>query len=212
MSLRLRTEPLQPPAGRGAGTTVFHLPTDRLFRRASPGRVAGAPALIPEPVDEMLILAVDIVRQGFDRLIRTADLAHMLAAHGTALDWHRLRERAAASQALRVLGLALRSAETLGVAADHDALRGAATGRLEGFLLRRAQQRPPLRHGGALLMALTAPGLADGLRYLFQSLLTPHAQGEGSLRPARSAPPPAAAFSRGGRSMNRRIGRINHGR
>ena len=193
MVVRLRTDPLQPPAGRGAGAAVFHLSTDRLLRRANPGRVAGAPALIPEPEDEMLILAADAVRHAFERLIRTADLAHMIAAHGTALRWDRLRERAAASRSLRVLGLALRSAEALGVAADRDAPRGSATGRLERFLLGRSQEIRPVPYGGAILMALSAPRLRDGLRYLFQNMLTAGEQGEGSRRSTTSAPSPVTS-------------------
>ncbi len=168
---------------------LFPLPTARLMARAAPGRVGGAPAMLLSPEDELLLLAVETVRGSFDRLIGIADLAHLIAAQGCALRWEVLRERAASSHTARLLALALRSTALLGVASPWEAKPGGSIGWLERIVLRRARSLRPLPLRGEILMALSAPGMASGLRCLVEALLS--APGPGRVRGRR--PRPASA-------------------
>ncbi len=165
---------------------LFPLPTERLMERATPGRVGGAPAMLLSPEDELLLLAVDTVRGSFDRLIRIADLAHLIAAQGCALRWEVLRERAASSHTSRLLALALRSTALLGVAPPWDAKLGCSAWWLERIVLRRARSLRPIPLRGEILMALSAPDMASGLRCLVDALLP--APGPGMVRGRRPRP------------------------
>ena len=169
MAVELHTSPFGDPRDP-IGDSVFKLPTVGILRRAALGRVAGAPALLLRPEDELLLMAIDAVRHSFDRLILIADLAHLIASHGTALRWDELQKRAAASGTLRLLGMALEGAGLLGVAPPSEIDFGRPVRGLKRALIRRARKLRPLPHGGEILMALSAPNLAGGLRLLFRSL------------------------------------------
>lgn len=170
-----------------AGGPLFPLPTERLMERASSGLVAGAPAMLLSPEDELLLLAIKTVRGSFGRLIDIADLAHLVAAQGCALDWDVLQERAASSHTSRLLGLALKSTTLLGVAPPSDVkLRGSARW-LERILLSRTRSFRPLPLGGEILVALSAPGLAGGLRCLVDVLLPPPRTGVAPRHPRSTA-------------------------
>jgi hypothetical protein len=172
---------------RRTGRPIFPLPTERLMERASSGQVAGAPAMLLSPEDELLLLAIKTVRGSFGRLIDIADLAHLVAAQGCALDWDILQERAASSHTSRLLGLALKSTTVLGVAPPWDVkLRGSARW-LERILLRRTRSFRPLPLGGGLLVALSAPGLAGGLCCLVDVLLPLPRPGLAPRRPRSTA-------------------------
>jgi hypothetical protein len=149
---------------------VVSLPTAGLMERASPGRVAGAPAMLLSPEDELLLLAVDTVRRSCGRLIAVADLAHMVAAQGCAIDWTVLLARAAASHTSHLVGLALQSMALLGVAPP-EKMKLSGSGRwLQRLLIRRIRSNRPLPLGGEILAALAAPGLIRGLRGLAGAL------------------------------------------
>ena len=161
--------------------------------------------MLLSPEDELLLLAVETVRGSFDRLIGIADLAHLIAAQGCALRWEVLRERAASSHTSRLLALALRSTTLLGVAPPWDAKLGCSIGWLEKIVLRRARSLRPIPLRGEILMALSAPGMARGLRCLVDALLP--APGSHIVRGRRPRPTSAAVSGtwsstrRGHRSM-----------
>ncbi len=165
----LHTDPLG-ARRRPTRHEIFPVAVERLFRRASPGRVAGAPALILEPEDELLLLAVHLVKHSFDRLVRIADLAHALAIHGGSIDWSRVRERAAAARLDRVLARALEAATMLGVGIP-EPFRGAPAGRLERALMDRVGRLAPLPWTGELLMACSSGAVLSGARFLMDALL-----------------------------------------
>ncbi|HET6278542.1 MAG TPA: nucleotidyltransferase family protein [Candidatus Polarisedimenticolia bacterium] len=160
-----------PEARLRARRPVFPLPTAGLMERASHGRVAGAPAMLLSPEDELLLLAVDTVRRSFGRLIAVADLAHMVAAQGCAIDWTVLRARAAASHTSHLVGLALQSTALLGVAPPEEAKLSCSGRWPNRLLVRLIRSFRPLPPGGEILAALSAPGLIRGLRCLADVLL-----------------------------------------
>ena len=166
----LHTDPLG--ARRRPGRArVLAIDTDALFRDARSGRVAGAQALLLQDEDDALLMAIHVVKHSFDRLVRTADLAHLLAVHGRALSWERVREKAEGARALGLVGLAFGAAESLGVTAPaavrlEEPVRG-----LTGLLLRRVRALRPLPYSGELLVALAAPRLRDRAAYLLDALL-----------------------------------------
>jgi hypothetical protein len=163
----LHVEPLgaRRRPSRGA---FFPIDIDALFARARQGMIAGAPALLPSREDTLLLLAIHLVKHSFDRLIRTADLAHFLARE-TAIAWPIVRERARAWGAERILRWALDAAAALGAGAPLDP--GPAQGRLERVLMRRALMLAPLPWTGDILVALAAPSRLAALRFLAEALL-----------------------------------------
>lgn len=157
---------------------VWHREGDRsplssasLLARGSIGSVAGAPAVVLSPEDELLLMALEMVRHSFDRLIRVADLAHLLAAHGARIRWEIVRERGSRSGLRRVLGRALESLALVGVEPPEAAPPAPLAGALERGLMRRALRLQPVSGGGGLLFALTSPGLMSGLNYVFNLVM-----------------------------------------
>jgi hypothetical protein len=189
--LDLHTDPLG-ACRRPTRADLFPLPIEALFDRARPGTIAGGPALLLEPEDDLLLLAIHLVKHSFDRLIRIADLAHLLWRRGGTLSWETVRRRAEASNTRRLLAWALESATLLGAAVP-DGLRPSEAGdSLEAVLLRRVMALRPLPYTGELLMTLAAPSLRDRLRFLWDALLPPGESPEGpwgraSAIPARGA-------------------------
>src|SRR6266850_797421 len=96
--------------------SVFPVHLRSLFSRATTGLVAGAPSLVFEPEDELLLLAIHLVKHSFDRLVRLADVAHFVHQRRGDLDWNLLFHRARSCRAARILGWTLRSLALLGVA------------------------------------------------------------------------------------------------
>jgi hypothetical protein len=166
----LHTDPLG--ARRRPGRArVLAIDTDEMFRDARPGRVAGAPALLLQDEDDALLMAIHVVKHSFDRLVRTADLAHLVAVHGRALSWERVREKAERARALGLVGLAFGAAESLGVTAPAAIRLDEPVRGLTGLLLRRVRALSPLPYSGELLVALAAPRLRDRAAYLLDALL-----------------------------------------
>jgi len=142
-----------------------------LFARAAPGLVAGGPSLLFEPEDDLLLLAVHLVKHSFDRLVRVADVAHYLERKRASLDWTLLFRRAEACGAVRILGWALQSAGLLGVSARAVDLPAVEDdGPLERFLMSRVLELRPIPYTGEALMALAAPTLRAGLSFLLDAL------------------------------------------
>jgi hypothetical protein len=159
------------PLGAGrrpSRAALFPIDLDALFARARGGLIAGAPALHPCREDTLLLLAIHLVKHSFDRLIRTADLAHFLARE-TAIAWPVVRDRARAWGAERILGWAFAAAAALGVPAPLGP--GPARGRLERVLMRRVLDLAPLPWTGDILVALAAPSRLAALRFLADALL-----------------------------------------
>lgn len=166
----LHTDPLG-ARRRPTREAAFPVPVQGLFERAARGRVAGAPALVLEPEDNLLLLAIHLVKHSFDRLVRIADLSHFVFHKRGVLDWNVLARRAESCGAARLLGWALEAAGILGVsvrAVDRPPAREAGT--LERFLMRRALQLRPLPYSGEILMILAAPALATRARFLLDAL------------------------------------------
>jgi len=153
---------------RPSRAACFPIDIDALFARARPGMIAGAPALLPSREDTLLLLAIHLVKHSFDRLIRTADLAHFLVRE-TAIVWPVVRARSHEWGAARILGWALTAAAALGVSTPLDP--GPAGGRLEGALMRRVLKLAPLPWTGDLLVALAAPSRIAALRFLADALV-----------------------------------------
>jgi hypothetical protein len=166
----LHTDPLG-ACRRPTRAEIFPLPLEPLFRRARPGRVAGGPALLLEAEDDLLLLAVHLVKHSFDRLIRVADLAHFVARHGAGISWETVRRRAEGSNTRRLLAWALESCTLLGVGVPADLRPAQAGDSLEAVLLRRVLALRPVPYTGELLMTLAAPSLRDRVRFLWDALL-----------------------------------------
>ena len=79
---------------RPSRARLFPIDTPTLFKRARPGWVSGGPVLLLTDEDDALLMALHVVKHSFDRLARTADLAHLVATHGRTLSWEGLAERA----------------------------------------------------------------------------------------------------------------------
>ncbi len=169
---------------RPSRARIFPLPVRPLFERAVPGRVAGAPALLLSPEDDLLLLAIHLVKHSFDRLIRVADLAHLLQRQRQAIGWEALAERAGGARCTRLVAWALEAAALLGAPVPASCAPEPGAGVLETALMRRVLRLRPLPFTGEILMALAAPSLADGVRFLWDALLP---AGE------RSGSPPAVA-------------------
>jgi len=169
VSLDLHTDPLG-ARRRPTRAQVFPIDVEALFRNASPGWVAGGPAMILAAEDEILLLALHVVKHSFDRLIHTADLAHLVAVHGTAICWEKVRERAEQGRATRLLGLAFGAASPFGITVPAPLRLPEPIGGLEGLLLDRVRAFRPLPYCGEVLMALAAPRFIDRLRFVLDAL------------------------------------------
>ena len=156
---------------RPTRSTFFPIPVTALFDRAIAGRVAGAPALLLSPEDDLLLMAVHIVKHSFDRLIRVADIAHMLSAGQATLDWEAIRSRAPHSGVRRVLGWALAAAARLGAHSPPDLMPSARAGRVESILMRRALALRPVPFCGEALMALAVPTWRERMLFVLDALL-----------------------------------------
>ncbi|OLD65030.1 MAG: hypothetical protein AUI47_03175 [Acidobacteria bacterium 13_1_40CM_2_68_5] len=166
----LHTDPLG-ARRRPSRDLLFPVPVRDLFERGAPGLVAGAPALLLEPEDELLLLAIHLVKHSFDRLVRTADLAHYLFVNRGVLDWTLLARRADSWGSSRVLGWALQAAATLGVSLrSFDLPPARDTSALERYLMGRVLALRPLPGTGEFLMALAAPTLRARLLFLLGAL------------------------------------------
>jgi hypothetical protein len=172
--------------------------------------VAGGPALLLSREDELLLLAVHLVRRSLDRVIQIADLAHLIAIHGESIRWEAVRERAIASRVSRLLELALESAAWLGVAPRHGAGEMTAARGLPRFVMRRALALRPVAHGGTVLLALAAPRPIDRIRFLCRALLGPRDTTPPKVEKMPLAPPdaeiaPASPRARSGGAARREI-------
>jgi len=175
----LHTDPLG-SARRPSRGRIFPFDVDALFAAARPGYVAGGPALLLRSEDDLVLMALHVVKHSFDRLIRSADLAHLLAFEGRALSWERVRETADRAHATRLVTLALAALTPFGITPPEPfRLEEPVTG-LSGLLLQRVRALRPLPYGGEILMALAAPRFADRLRFLFDALLPEAETGRGA--------------------------------
>lgn len=199
MMIELRIDALS--GRRRLRRAAFPLSTADLMKRATAGRVAGAPAMLLSPEDELILLAVGTVGRSFDRLIGVADLSHLIASQGCALDWTALRRRAAASHTSRLLGMALKSTSMLGVAPPWEVKLEGSSRWLERMLLQRNHSSRPLSLSGEILVALSAPGMTEGLRCLVDALIPMVRPGAAHRRPpSSSAGHDVVAFRPGNRS------------
>jgi hypothetical protein len=179
----LHTDPLG-SARRPSRGRLFPFDLDALFADARPGYVAGGPALLLRGEDDLVLMALHVVKHSFDRLVRSADLAHLLALEGRALSWERVRETADRARATRLVTLALAALTPFGIEAPEPFRFEEPPGGLTALLLRRIRALRPLPYGGEILMALAAPRLGDRLRFFFDALLP---GGETASGPARLA-------------------------
>ncbi len=194
----LHTDPLG-ARRRPSRNLLFRVPVRELFERSAPGRVAGAPALLLEPEDDLLLLAIHLVKHSFDRLVRTADVAHFLYRYRGALDWSLLSRRAASWGADRVVGWAFRAAGTLGVQLRSlDLPVKGDTGVLERYLIDRALAVRPLPGTGDFLMALTARTLGARLQFLIDALWPRSERPRGALRRTSALPRRVVDLAGGG--------------
>ena len=167
--LDLHTDPL----GAGRRPTrqaAFPVSVPDLLARATRGRVAGAPALILQPEDSLLLLAIHLVKHSFDRLIQIADLSHFVFHRRGVLDWSVLGRRAESCGAAKLLGWGLQAAGILGIgvrAIDRPATE--AAGALERHLMARALALRPLPWSGEILMMLAARRLGTRMRFLLDA-------------------------------------------
>jgi hypothetical protein len=171
---------------RPSRARLFPIDTATLFKRARPGWVSGGPVLLLADEDDIVLMALHVVKHSFDRLARSADLAHLAAVHGRALSWEGIAERARSLHAERLVALAFRAAAMLGVPVPAALDRVDRPGPLETLLLSRVQQLRPLPYGGEILMALAAPRLRDRLLFLWDAIL-PHGEVRGRF-PAAGLP------------------------
>jgi hypothetical protein len=169
VSLDLHTDPIG-ARRRPTRARLLSFDVAAVFREASPGWIAGGPALLLSPEDDLILLALHVVKHSFDRLVRTADLAHAVASHGPALCWEAVREKAVRAGALRLVGLAFGAMEMLGVACPAPLRPEEPPGGLEALVLRRARALRSLPYGGEVLMALSAPRVLDRLWFLMDAL------------------------------------------
>jgi hypothetical protein len=156
---------------RPSRQAVFPVSLRSLFSRATPGLVAGAPSLLFEPEDEILLLALHVVKHSFDRLIRLADVAHFVHRRRGDLDWDLLFRRARSCGASRILGWTLQALALVGVTAraiDVPALGD--DGLLERVLMRRVLASRALPYTGEALMILAAPTLRLRLLFLLDAV------------------------------------------
>ena len=168
--LDLHTDPLG-ACRRPTRHEAFSVETPDLVARAARGQVAGAPALILQPEDTLLLLAIHLVKHSFDRLIRIADLSHFVFRKRGVLDWGLLERRAGLCGASRLLGWGLQAAGILGVgvrAIDRPVAED--DGMVERHLMARALALRPLPYCGEILMMLAARGFGRRVRFLLDAL------------------------------------------
>ena len=194
----LHTDPLG-ARRRPSRDRVFPLPVRDLFDRAVRDRVAGAPALWLVPEDDLLLLAIHLVKHSFDRLIRVADVAHFVFRRRGELDWRVLERRAEASGTARILGWALEAASILGVtvrAAHHPAPVEAGT--VERMLMTRVCRLRPLPYTGEFLMTLAAPTVLARVLFLLDALWPRGERPNGVLRRSAALPRRVYQLAQGG--------------
>jgi hypothetical protein len=174
MLIDLHSDP-QGALRRPTRQALFPIATEGLFERATPGMVAGAPALLLSAEDDLLLMALHLVKHSFDRLVRVADIAHLVSMRASVLDWRRLQQRSVSWRIERVMGWALEAASRLGAPIPPDLQAGCAPGRvessLESLLMRRALELRPLPYCGELLMALASPSWRQRVLFLMDALL-----------------------------------------
>jgi len=188
MLIDLHTDPLG-ATRRPSRAALFPVSTPQLFARAEPGRVAGAPALLLPIEDEVLLIAVHLVKHSFDRLIRLADLSHLTARHGRAIRWETVRRRAAASGTVRLVGWALEAATLLGgVPAPPGWRSNPRDGWLARLLMQRVGALRPAPYSGEILMALAAGSAGGAWSFLMDALL-PAAETPVGIWPRAAAAP-----------------------
>lgn len=162
---------VEPVGAHPMGQPLFPVRVEELLSRAVWGHVAGAPSLLLEAEDELLLLALDLVKHSFDRLVRIADVAHFVHRKRGSLDWTLLCRRAQACGASRILGWALQAAALLGVcvrAVDRPVMQD--DGALARFLMSRVLHLRPMPHTGEALMALAAPTFGARVTFLLNAL------------------------------------------
>ena len=186
---------------RPSRQAVFPVDLRTLFTRSKPGLVAGAPSLLFEDEDELLLLALHLVKHSFEPLIRLADVAHFVHQKRGVLDWELVFHRARSFGASRLLGWALRALPLVGVAVravDLPALED--DGPLERFLMRRLLEARPLPCTGEALMTLSAPGLGSRIRFLLDAFWPAGERPRGALRAAAGLPGRVLLLSKGAAS------------
>jgi hypothetical protein len=177
----LHSDPLG-ASRRPSRARLFPIDLEALFADGRPGYVAGGPALLLRSEDDLVLMALHVVKHSFDRLVRTADLAHLLALEGRALSWERVRETAERARAFRLVALALGALTPFGIEAPAPFRLEEPVGGLTGLLLERVRALRPLPYAGEVLMALAAPRFGDRLRFLFDALLPEGDHGRGFER------------------------------
>ena len=165
---------------------LARISTQGLFERARAGTVAGAPAFLLDPADELLLLAIHVVKHSFDRLIRIADVAHLLARPEGGAIRDAARRRAEGSAGRRILDWVIVAAAPLGLPTPPALHATHAPGRIESFLMRRVVELRPLPYAGEILMSLALSGWTARLRFLCDALF-PTEQAPRATRRSRFA-------------------------
>lgn len=169
--------------------SLFPLWAEELFARAVRGHVAGAPSLLLQNEDELLLLALHLVKHSFDRLLRFADVAHFIDRKRASIDWALLTRRAETWGATRILGWSLQAVALLGVsvrAVDLPDIQD--EGPLARFLMARVFHLRPMPRTGEILMALAAHTLGARFSYLLDALWPAGQRPKGILRGTAALP------------------------
>jgi len=175
---------------RPSRQSVFPVDLRSLFARATRGTVAGASSLLFTAEDELLLLALHLVKHSFDPLIRLADVAHFVYQKRGSLDWELLFHRARVCGASRVLGWSLRTLPLVGVsvrAVDLPAIEE-EDGVVERFLMRRVLEARPVPYTGEALMTMSAPNLGTRIRFLLDALWPAGERPRGAWRATADLP------------------------
>jgi hypothetical protein len=170
MLIDLHSDP-QGARRRPTRQILFPIATEGLFDRATPGSVAGALSLQLSVEDDLLLMALHLVKHSFDRLIRVADIAHLVALNAPILNWRTVHRRSASWRIGRVLGWALDAASRLGAPIPEDMRTARAPGRVESLLMKGALELRPLPYCGELLMALASPSWRQRVLFLADAVL-----------------------------------------
>jgi len=149
---------------RPSRQALFPIDVPALFGRATSGLVAGARSLILEAEDELLLLAVHLVKHSFDRLVRIADVAYFVEAKRATLDWDILHRRAASCGVSRLLEWGLASTGALGVEVRCADRPAGSEGRLERFLMRRVLAAVSSGQDAGDVSTLANPEIVEELR------------------------------------------------
>lgn len=157
-------------ARRPTRSLLLRMSPEELFERSTPGSVAGAPSLLLDPADELLLMAIHVVKHSFDRLIRIADVAHLLSRPEGAAHREAALRRAGSSGGRRILGWAIAAATPLGVPLSPALRTDPPASALESIIMRRVVRFRPFPYAGEVLMTLALPGLAARLRFLCDAL------------------------------------------